>query len=63
MRKVGESYVKYVLLAWQQQMQWAISDPNLSLGRPRIHDASKVSSFYLVDTGINEKVEWMGIYL
>ena len=27
---------------------------------PRIHDASKMSSFYLVATEIKEKVGWMG---
>ena len=26
----------------------------------RIHDASKMASFYLVATEINEKVGWMG---
>ena len=41
-------------------MLWAISCPCLSLGRPRIHDASKISSFHLVATEINEKVGWMG---
>ena len=34
--------------------------PCSSLGRPRIHDASKMSSFYLNTTGINEKVGWIG---
>ena len=37
-------------------MQWAISYPCSSFGRPRIHDASKMSSFYLVATKITKKV-------
>ena len=41
-------------------MLWAISYPCSSLARPRIHDALKMSSFYLVATAINEKVGWMG---
>ena len=44
--------------AWQQEILWAISYPCSSLERPRIHDASKTSSFYLVATEINETVEW-----
>ena len=31
-----------------------------SLGRRRIYNASKMSSFYLVATEINERVTWMG---
>ena len=34
--------------------------PCSSLGKPRIHDASKMSSFYLVATELKEKVGWMG---
>ena len=41
-------------------MLWVISYPCSSLGRPRIHDASKMSSFYLVFTEINKKTGWMG---
>ena len=39
-------------------MLWAISYPCSSLGRPTIHNSSKMSSFYLVTTEINEKC-WM----
>ena len=53
----GKAKKKYVL---QEQMLWVISYPSSSLGRPRIHDASKMSSFYLAATEINEKVGWMG---
>ena len=47
------------LLAWQQQILWAATYPCSSLGRQRIHDASKMSSFHLVATETNEKVAWM----
>ena len=59
-KNYGKKLKKYVLLEWQQQMLWVISYPGSSLGRPRIHDASKMSSFYLVTTEINGKVGWMG---
>ena len=39
-------------------MLWVIRYPCSSLGRPRIHDISKMSNFYLVTTGINKK-DWM----
>ena len=34
--------------------------PMFAIGRPRIHDASKMSSFYFVVAEINKKVRWMG---
>ena len=54
---MGWSWVKYVLLAWQQQILWVISYPCSSLGRLRIHDASKMSRFYLAAPGTRKKLE------
>ena len=39
---------------------WAINYPCSPLRMPRIHDASRMSSFYLIATEINKNVRWMG---